>query len=98
VKPVRFHPEAEAEYLGALHHYAGITESLGRSVYRHMAELLAEVERQPQSFRMFDPPARRHFGSRFPYSIIYLDHPDKVWVVAVAHFKQRPGYWKERVK
>lgn len=97
MKPVRFHPEAEAEYLSALRHYAGINESLGRSVYRYMEELLAEVERQPQLFRMFDPPARRHFGSRFPYALIYLDQPVQVWIVAVAHFKQQPGYWKKRL-
>ena len=46
---------------------------------------------------MFDPPARRHFGTRFPYAVVYLDLPDRVWIVAVMHFKQRPGYWAERL-
>ncbi|MBI2498109.1 MAG: hypothetical protein HYV75_09465 [Opitutae bacterium] len=53
---------------------------------------------QPTLFRMFDPPARRHFGPRFPYAVVYIDLPDRVWVVAVMHFKQQPGYWSERVK
>jgi hypothetical protein len=46
---------------------------------------------------MFDPPARRHFGPVFPYAVIYLDRLGEVWVVAVMHFKQRPGYWRERL-
>lgn len=98
MKPVRFHPAAEAEYLEVLGYYAGISETLGRSVYLYMEDLLAEVGRQPQLFRIFDPPARRHFGSRFPYALIYLDQLDGVWIVAVAHFKQRPGSWKERLR
>ena len=97
MKPIRFHPEAEAEYLGALTYYAGISESLGKSVYRYMEKLLADVRSHPQLFRMFDPPARRHFASRFPYALIYFDQPEWIWIVAVSHFKQRPGYWKERL-
>lgn len=98
MKPVRFHPAAEAEYLNALSYYAGISEALGQSVCRYMAGRLTEVGKQPQVFRMFDPPARRHFGARFPYALIYLYQPDGIWIVAVAHFKQHPGYWKERLR
>jgi len=29
--------------------------------------------------------------------VVYLDLPDKIWVVAVAHLRQRPGYWKDRL-
>ena len=28
---------------------------------------------------------------------IYLDLPDKGWVVAIAHLRRRPGYWKDRL-
>lgn len=34
---------------------------------------------------------------RFPFSIIYLDEPDAVSIVAVAHNKRKPGYWKHRL-
>jgi hypothetical protein len=34
---------------------------------------------------------------RFPFSVVYLDDADLVIIVAVAHRKRRPGYWKERV-
>jgi hypothetical protein len=33
----------------------------------------------------------------FPFSIVYLDDPDAVKIVAVAHHKRRPGYWKGRL-
>jgi toxin ParE1/3/4 len=56
-----------------------------------------EIRAQPALFRIFDPPARRHFGSKFPYAVVFLDLSDRVWIVAVMHFKQRPGYWAERM-
>lgn len=46
---------------------------------------------------MFDPPARRHFGGTFPFAIVYIEEPDRIWIVAVMHFKRRPGYWHGRV-
>jgi hypothetical protein len=34
---------------------------------------------------------------RFPFSVVYLDDPDLVIIVAVAHGKRKPGYWKDRL-
>jgi hypothetical protein len=33
----------------------------------------------------------------FPYVVVYLDEPERVWIVAVMHAKRRPGYWRERL-
>ncbi len=46
-------------------------------------------------------PPRSHgcrhyvFPSRYPYTLVYRLIPD-VEVVAVAHQRQRPGYWRHR--
>jgi hypothetical protein len=34
---------------------------------------------------------------RFPFSIVHLDDDDEVSIVAVAHNKRKPGYWKTRL-
>ena len=36
--------------------------------------------------------------SRFPYEIVYRRRPDGIVIVAVAHLKGMPGYWKDRVQ
>jgi plasmid stabilization system protein ParE len=97
VKPLRFHPAARAEIRAAAEHYAAIHPGLGSQFYDAMDELVRAVRAQPELFRMFDPPARRHFGPRFPYAIVYLDLPNCVWIVAVMHFRQRPSYWADRL-
>jgi len=35
---------------------------------------------------------------RFPFRVVYLVQPDRIWIVAVAHLSRRPGYWAGRVK
>jgi toxin ParE1/3/4 len=97
VKPHVFHPEADAEYAEAARHYADISPALGGRFYDEMEELIAEARAAPRRFRAFDPPARRHLGQNFPYAIIYLDEPDRVWIVAVMPLKRKPGYWKRRL-
>ena len=32
----------------------------------------------------------------FPFSIVYRVHQDAMQVVAVAHHRRRPGYWRDR--
>lgn len=33
----------------------------------------------------------------FPYRVVYVTEP-AVTIVAVAHLKRRPGYWRARVR
>jgi len=91
------HPEADDELAQAIQYYASIDPELGVRFYREIERLIFEVCMYPRRFRSFDPPARRHFSHLFPYAVIYLDEPDRVWIVAVMHMKRKPGYWRERL-
>jgi len=97
VKPLLFHPEARLELTAAGRYYAGKSHVLAQRFYVEMDEVFAEVRARPALRRMFTPPARRHFGPVFPSAVIYLDRPDELWAVAVMHFKQSPGYGRERI-
>jgi toxin ParE1/3/4 len=93
----RLHPEADEEFAEAVRYYSQISPELGVRFYREMARLLGEICADPQRFREFDPPARRHFSRDFPYALIFLHKPDCIWILAVMHLKRRPGYWRERL-
>lgn len=98
MKPLLFHPEARLELTAAGRYYAERSDEVARNFYAEIDGVLAEVQARPRLRRVFDPPARRHFGGIFPYAVIYLERPDDIWIVAVMHFKQRPGYWRERLR
>ena len=57
-----------------------------------------KFEAAPQLHRPWRHGTRRHFDREFPYALIYVERPDRIMVLAVAHFKRRPDYWRERLK
>lgn len=92
------HPEAQDDFIRALRHYTERQAELGQRFYRHINELIAEIEDRPALFRIYRPPhARRHFRRPFPYAVVYVVKPDHIWVLAVMHFKQPPSYWLHRL-
>jgi plasmid stabilization system protein ParE len=40
--------------------------------------------------------ARRVALRRFPYSVIYLELGEELRILAFAHMRRRPGYWRNR--
>ena len=56
------------------------------------------IERQPEIGTAIypDPQTRRVLVVRFPYQVVYRLDQNEIVVVAIAHLKRRPGYWKHR--
>jgi plasmid stabilization system protein ParE len=43
-----------------------------------------------------DSRTRRALVAGFPYQVVYRLRPAEIVIVAIAHLKRRPGYWKNR--
>lgn len=97
MKPHRFHEGAETDLAEALAYYRDESPALADRFYAEIEGLLHDVCATPQRFRVIASPVRRHFGGTFPYALLYVDRADHVLVLAVSHFKRRPGYWRERL-
>jgi len=56
------------------------------------------IERQPEIGTAAHPDleTRRVVVTRFPYQVVYRLGQDDLEIVAIAHLKRRPGYWKHR--
>ena len=93
-----FHPEADAEYAAAAEYYAHCSAELGGRFYDEIERVISQIKAAPQRFRQYDPPARRNLARAFPYAVVYLDEPDRIWIVAVMHLHREPGYWRERLQ
>lgn len=92
-----FHPEAEFEIIVAEAHYesevAGLRERFGDEVER-VIELLVE---NPGLCAPVEGEIRHFVLRRFPFSVIYAELGDVLFMLAVAHGSRRPGYWLERL-
>ncbi len=97
MKTFKLHPQAKADLLSGSEYYERESWAVAGRFAVEMDRLVQEVCATPGVFRIFWAPARRHFGARFPYAVIYVEEPDHVLVLAFAHFKRRPGYWIDRL-
>jgi hypothetical protein len=92
-----FHSAASEEIVETTAYYEGEVLGLG-------GRFIAEVERivevlcdQPHIGQSVGEELRRIILARFPYSLIYSIESERIWVIAVAHHRRRPGYWQERI-
>ena len=93
---VVFHPEASAEYREA---YVWYTDHDPRAANRfeHEGESAVQcIVQEPHRWPRYDETHRKLVLRRFPYLVIYREHGNRIWIVAVAHGHRRPGYWKKR--
>lgn len=98
MKPFRIEQGAEADFAEALEFYREESEALAGRLYDEIHRLITEVCAAPHLYRLVAPPVRRHFSETFPYAVLYVEKPDHVLILAIAHFKRRPGYWSERLR
>ena len=64
-----------------------------------MAELDAAIDRIEETPRQWPPylaQTRRYLLRRFPFFVVFREADDRVRILAVAHARRRPGYWRGR--
>ncbi len=57
---------------------------------------LEEILDAPDRWPIYDEGVWHFLLRRFPYMIVYREVGTSVQIVAVAHCKRKPGYWKGR--
>lgn len=92
----RLHPEAEAELEQAAVWYDERRPGLGLEFLTAVRDGLDEVALHPLRWPVCSRRSRRYRLNRFPYAIIYQIVQDQVILLAVAHLRRRPGYWRKR--
>lgn len=96
---VRFHRAASDEAEAAVRWYNERVPGLGDDFRRELFAGIERIREQPRAWPLsaYDRRARRFLLARFPYALVYVAGPDDiVTIVAVAHAKRRPGYWRRR--
>jgi plasmid stabilization system protein ParE len=95
-RPFRFHPAAEAELEEAAAWYEERRAGLGADFIAATRAKVDEILEMPHRFQQVSG-ARRAALDQFPYMIVYREVAHAVIeIVAVAHFRRRPGYWSRR--
>jgi hypothetical protein len=92
-----FHPDAEAEHLAEVAFYEGRRKGLGARYLASFSAAMRRVEKDPKQFRIeHEPDLRRAPLRGFPLAIIYRFANERVQILAISHYRRRPGYWSTR--
>ena len=92
------HPEAVAEHQKQVAYYENKQAGLGRRYHTEFRAALDAACAAPHRYRVVHPPAIRRIGLNvFPFDVIYREAGGSVQVLAVAHHRRRPEYWRSRV-
>ena len=94
---IELHPEADAEFAAQVEYYERKEAGLGVRFYREVIAFFDWIAENPSLPRL-RKTYRRVNCKVFPFYIAYVFEGDLVWVLAVAHGKKRPGYWRKRQK
>lgn len=97
MKPAIIHSEAIEELDAAIAYYEDQKVGLGLDLLAEVERALAKIQQNPNLGAVYQVPGlRRYIIQQFPFLIFYAEFEKFIWVVAIAHGKRSPGYWKKR--
>ena len=96
--PVTILHEAEVEMWDAVAYYEDKSRGLGLDFEAEVERSVDTVKRFPERWPLREDGTRRYLTHCFPYLVVYMYLRKRIWIIAIAHCKRRPGYWRDRIK
>lgn len=95
---VELHPEALTETEAALSWYAERSPRAAAAFLAEIDHAISSIVEAPRRWPVLGGEYRRIALVRFPYFIVYREKRNNlIQVLAVAHGRRRPGYWRTRI-
>lgn len=92
----RFLPPAEEEMIEAAAFYEAAAEGLGHDFLNDIQRIIDLLLDHPTIGRDVGGSLRQALLKRFPHYLIYSFELDSILIIAVAHQRRRPDYWRGR--
>jgi len=93
---VSFHESAETELNEAAEYYESQVKGLGNAFLNDVQATIGFIQANPESSPRIFKVVRNYLLRRFPYSILYSNKENVINILAIAHQKRRPYYWRVR--
>src|SRR5438093_505671 len=93
---VEFHPLAADEAEAAERWYRERNETASTRFRRELDRAVDLISQRAEAGSPYLGNTRRILLRRFPFFVVYRMTREHAQVVAVAHARRRPGYWRER--
>jgi plasmid stabilization system protein ParE len=93
---VRFHPAARVELREARLWYEERSPLSAVAFAQEVDAAVSRIAEAPMRYPVAEHGTRRIVLDRFPYNVFYRVGTEEILVVAIAHQRRRPGYWRGR--
>ena len=93
---LRVHSQAQEEINEAVGWYFKRSREAAERFLTEVGACPARIVSGPRIFPLFTKGTRRVVMRGFPYSVIFREKNEAILVIAIAHGKRRPGYWRGR--
>ncbi len=93
-----FLPEANEEFREASRYYENEAPGVGLAFIAEVHRVISMVISHPLAAKKIRGTIRSKVLLHFPYSLFYSIESNLILIVAVAHQKRRPTYWRSRLK
>lgn len=98
---VGLHPGATADLDAAGDWYELQLPGLGADLVDEVSHALDVIAERPMAWPLWPgvgeaAGVRRYLLARFPFAVGYVVEADRITVLAIAHLRRRPGYWRRR--
>jgi plasmid stabilization system protein ParE len=97
-RSIRILRSASQELEEATHWYEKQRRGLCRDLFRAVYSAVESIAVHPRKGdpALDAPEFRRVLVARFPYQVVYRVDAKEIVIVAFAHLRRRPGFWKHR--
>ncbi len=90
------HEDADRELNDAADYYDAESPGLGTVFLDELEDGYDRILDNPNAAPEIDPGIRKLVLAKFPYNLIYEVGDDTALILAVAHQRRRPHYWRDR--
>jgi toxin ParE1/3/4 len=94
---VEIEAEATAEAIEARIWYAARDTDLAVEFMRELDRAVEVIADRPDRWPADRRDTRKYHLRRFPFRVVYLFDPQRVRIIAIAHDRRKPEYWKDRI-
>ncbi len=95
--PLFVHPDARIDALETYDWYAQRSQQVADAFQEEFRDAGRAIEHSPELWADYLFGTRRFMMKRFPFVIVYRVTPKRIEIVAVAHARRKPGYWRRRL-
>ena len=97
ISPIEFHEAAFAELDAAFDWYFVRSARVAAAFLDEIERALSLISRSPQTWPFYHRDTRKFILKRFPFLVIYREKAAMIQIIAIAHGRRRPHYWKTRL-